>query len=100
MADYRFISRTDLIPSGHSQRMLILSMLLNKTDKDEIRARINKVSSALLEKYQNMIDTSKAAKIKNLEVYHKKSHTRLRWDDFVKICVFYDENLNWWSDDL
>jgi hypothetical protein len=94
MADYRFISRTDLIPSGYSQCLLILSMLLKKIDKDEMRARLNKVSSAVLEKYQTMIDTSKAGKIKNLQAYHKKSHTRLRWDDFVKICVFYDENFN------
>ena len=94
MADYRFISRTDLIPTGYSQYLLILSMLLKKMDKDEMRARLNKVSSAVLEKYQNMIETSKAAKIKNLQAYHKKSHNRLRVDDLVKICVFYDENFN------
>jgi hypothetical protein len=46
MADYRFISRTDLIAAGYSQSLLILSMLLKKIDKDEIRARMNKVSAA------------------------------------------------------
>jgi len=51
MADYRFVSRTDLIPAGYSQCLLILSMLLKKMDKDEMKARLAKVSSALLEKY-------------------------------------------------
>ena len=94
MADYRFISRTDLITTGYSQCLLILSMLLKKMDKDEMRARLTKVSAVVLEKYQAMIDSQKAGKIKSLQVYHKKSHSRLRWDDFIKICVYYDENFN------
>ena len=95
MADYRFVSRPDLLVSkSYAYNLIIFSMLLKKMDHEELRARVGKITLETLKKYQKMILDNTEKKITNLQAYYKKSCGNLKLEDYVKIYVYYNENCN------
>lgn len=56
MADYRFISRPDLLPRSDSLNLVQFSMLMKDEKPDDIVARVGKCTANCLDRHKAMLE--------------------------------------------